>query len=132
MAIFVATSKRFYPEAERLCHDIEAHGHRTYHPFFERDQATIEADPAVKVAVTKEHFPEIADSDTLYALTPQGYVGASVLIEMTYAYALGKQVVTSEQVSEYAARALVSAVVAPAPFVASLTREPPTISAHAG
>jgi hypothetical protein len=120
MTIFVATSKRFYPEAQSLCQRIEGRGYRTFHPFFERDQAAIEADPSVKIAVTNEHFPEIAASEMLYALTPNGYVGASVLIEMTYAFALGKSVVTSEPVSEYAARALVSNVAAPDAFLASL------------
>ena len=120
MIVFVATSKQFYKDAEKLCGDIEALGHRTYHPFFERDQAAIEADPAVKVAVTREHFPEITECEVLYALAPDGYLGASVLIEMTYAYALGKRVVISELVREFAARALVTEVSAPQSFVASL------------
>ena len=91
-----------------------------YHPFFDRDQAAIDADPELKQAVTREHFPEIDACDVLYALAPGGYVGASVVIEMAYAFARGKRVVTSEAVGEYAVRALVSAVAAPPDFLRAL------------
>lgn len=78
MRIFVATSKGFYSTAQAFCREIEERGHATYHPFFDRDQSAIEADPAIKIAVTREHFPEVAASDILYALTPNGYVGTGI------------------------------------------------------
>ena len=120
MKVFVATSKRFYAEAAVLCDDIRAAGHMVYHPFFDRDQDSIEADPALKQAVTRDHFAEIDACDVLYALAPGGYVGTSVVIEMAYAFARGNRVVTSEPVGEYAARALVSEVAAPADFLGAL------------
>jgi len=91
-----------------------------YHPFFDRDQDSIEADPALKQAVTRDHFAEIDACDVLYALAPGGYVGTSVVIEMAYAFARGTRVVTSEPAGEYAARALVSEVAAPPDFLGAL------------
>ena len=120
MTVFVATSKRFYAEAAVLCDDIRAAGHMVYHPFFDRDQDSIEADPELKQAVTRDHFAEIDACDVLYARAPGGYVGTSVVIEMAYAFARGNRVVTSEPVGEYAARALVSEVAAPADFLGAL------------
>ena len=106
--------------AAALCRELRATGHPVYHPFLDRDQAAIDADPEMKQAVTREHFPEIDACDVLYALAPGGYVGASVVIEMAYAFARGKRVVTSEAVGEYAVRALVSAVAAPPDFLRAL------------
>lgn len=48
----------------------------------------------------------------LYALTPGGYAGCSVTIEVTYAYARGKRIITSEAPAEFALRAMVSEVCA--------------------
>ena len=120
MTVFVATSKRFYAEAAALCGEIRAAGHTVYHPFFDRDQKSIEADPEVKQAVTRDHFAEIDACDVLYALAPGGYVGTSVVIEMAYAFARGKRVVTSEPAGEYAARALASEVAAPPDVLGAL------------
>ncbi len=120
MTVFVATSRRFYAEAEVLCRELRGAGHTVYQPFFDRDQAALEADPELKQAVTREHFPEIDACDVLYALAPGGYVGTSVVIEMAYAFARGKRVVTSEPASEYAARALVSGVAPPWEFLAAM------------
>ena len=120
MTVFVATSKRFYAEAAALCDEIRAAGHTVYHPFFDRDQEAIEADPELKQAVTRDHFAEIDACDVLYALAPGGYVGTSVVIEMAYAFARGTRVVTSEPAGEYAARALVSEVAAPPDFLGAL------------
>ncbi len=120
MTVFVAASKRFYAEASAFCDEICAASHTVYHPFFDRDQDAIEADPALKQAVTREHFAEIDACDVLYALAPGGYVGTSVVIEMAYAFARGNRVVTSEPAGEYAARALVSEIATPADFLGAL------------
>ncbi len=110
MSVFVATSKRFYPEAERVVARLRDAGFRVHHPYFHLDPAEVEADPDFKTRVTLQHFPEIDDADTLYAITPDGYAGCSVTIEMTYAYSKGKRVVVSEPPTEFALRALVSDV----------------------
>ncbi len=110
MAIFVATSKRFYSEAESVVSQLRQAGHRVHHPYFHLDPAEIESDPDLKREVTLRHFPEIDESDVLYALTLGGYVGCSVTIEITYAFARGKRVIASESPTEFALGAMISEI----------------------
>ena len=122
MIIFVATSKRFYDEAERIVERIKACDVMVYHPYFNLDPAAVDADPEYKTRVTLQHFPEIDACDVFYALLPNGYIGCSVTIELAYAYAKGKEIVVSEAPSEFAVRALVTEISGPAPFIARFER----------
>jgi nucleoside 2-deoxyribosyltransferase len=121
LTVFIATSRRFYPEAEALCEVLRGCGVRVFHPYFDRDARAIEADPELKVAVTREHFPELDGSDVVYALLPGGYTGTSVAMELAYAFAKGKRVVTSEPSAEFAVRAVVDAVIPPEDFPGTLS-----------
>ena len=116
--IFVASSKQFYPQAESIVARLKADGVRVFHPYFHLDQQSLDSDPDAKSTVTLQHFPEIDECDLLYALLPRGYIGCSVTIELTYAYAQGKRVVVSEPPDEYAVRAMVSELLPPDEFVA--------------
>jgi hypothetical protein len=117
VTVFVATSKRFYSEARQLVSDLRAAGVPVHHPYFDLDQSEVDANPDLKEQVTLRHFPEIDDSHILYAITPGGYVGASVTIELTYAYARGKRIIVSEQPEELALRAMISEVCASQEFL---------------
>ena len=96
MTVFVATSKRFYGEAQELVKKLAEAGVKVYHPYFHLDPAKIDADADLKSRITIQHFPEIDESDIFYAFLPGGYIGCSVTIELTYAYAKGKKIVVSE------------------------------------
>ena len=117
-AVFVASSKQFYPQAESIVARLKAHGVRVFHPYFHLDHQVLERDPDIKSAVTLQHFPEIDECEVLYALLPEGYIGCSVTIEVSYAYARGKRVVVSEPPNEYAVRAMVAEHCPPDEFVA--------------
>ena len=116
-AIFIASSKRFYPLAESIVARLKANALRVSHPYFHLDHRALERDPAAKSAVTLQHFPEIDECDVLYALLPEGYIGCSVTIEVSYAYAKGKRIVVSEPPNEYAVRAMVAEVCSPEEIV---------------
>jgi hypothetical protein len=118
MTVFVATSKRFYDEAERIVERIKACDVMVYHPYFHLDPAAVDADPEYKTRVTLQHFPEIDACDVFYALLPNGYIGCSVTIELAYAYAKGKEIVVSEAPIEFAVRALVTEISGPGQFIA--------------
>lgn len=117
-AIFIASSKQFYPLAESIVTRLKSNGVRVFHPYFHLDHQVIERDPSVKSSVTLQHFPEIDECDVLYALLPGGYIGCSVTIEMSYAYAKGKRVIVSEPPNEYAVQAMVAEQCSPDEFVA--------------
>jgi nucleoside 2-deoxyribosyltransferase len=116
--IFVASSKQFYPLAESIVARLKTSGVQVFHPYFHLDHQALERDPDTKATVTLQHFPEIDECDLLYALLPEGYIGCSVTIELSYAYAKGKRVVASEPPGEYAVRAMVSELCPPDEFVA--------------
>jgi hypothetical protein len=118
MTVFVATSKRFYDEAEQFVEHLKACGVMVHHPYFHLDATEVDADPEYKSRVTLQHFPEIDDSDIFYALLPDGYIGCSVTIELAYAYARDKEIVVSEAPAEFAVRALVTEISTPDQFIA--------------
>jgi len=120
MTVFVATSKRFYEEAQDLVNRLKNAGVKVYHPYFHLDPAEVDADAELKSKVTSEHFPEIDESDIFYALLPGGYIGCSVTIELTYAYAKGKKILVSEAPEEFAVRSMVSDICNPRQFLARL------------
>lgn len=116
--VFIASSKQFYPLAESVVARLKARGARVFHPYFHLDHDALERDAHAKSAVTLRHFPEIDECDVLYALLPGGYIGCSVTIELSYAYARGKRVVASEPPDEFAVRAMVAELCPPDEFVA--------------
>ena len=118
MTVFVATSKRFYAEAEALVDRLKSAGQRVHHPYFHLDPAKIDADADLKSQVTIQHFPEIDESEVFYALLPGGYIGCSVTIELTYAYAKGKEIFASEAPDEFAVRPMISEICSPQQFAA--------------
>ena len=118
MTVFVATSKRFYGEAMKLVDRLQDAGVRVYHPYFHLNPDEIDADPGLKSKVTIQHFPEIEASEIFYALLPAGYIGCSVTIELTYAYAKRKTIVASEAPAEFAVRPMISEICSPEEFPA--------------
>jgi hypothetical protein len=123
VTVFVATSKRFYGEAQDLVEKLKNAGVKVHHPYFHLDPGHVDADPELKSQVTSRHFPEIDESDIFYALLPGGYIGCSVTIELTYAYARNKKIVASEPPGEFAVRSMVSEICRPEQFAARFRDE---------
>jgi len=117
MTVFVATSKRFYAAAMQIVKGLKDRGVRVYHPYFHLDPGAVDADPEFKSRVTRQHFSEIDDCELLYAVLPGGYIGCSVTIELTYAYAKGKKVLVSEEPAEFAVMAMVAEICSPQTFL---------------
>jgi len=123
MTVFVATSKRFYEEAQDLVEKLKDAGVKVHHPYFHLDPGQVDADPDLKSRVTSRHFPEIDASDIFYALLPGDYIGCSVTIELTYAYARNKKIVVSEPPGEFAVRSMVAEICIPKQFAARFRNE---------
>jgi len=121
--VFVATSKRFYEEAMQIVRHLKHCGVTVHHPCFHLDSNAVDTDPELKSQVTQQHFLEINESEMVYALLPRGYIGCSVTIELTYAYAKGKRIVVSEAPSEFAVWPMVSEICSPEQFLARFERK---------
>jgi len=115
--VFVASSRKFYDIVKNIKSNLDKLGVKAYYPYFEFGDGFIENDEEKKKQVTLKHFPEIDKIDVFYIVAKDGYVGCSVIIEMAYAYAKGKEIISSEPIIELAARALVNKVMAPEKFV---------------
>ncbi|UCD82523.1 MAG: hypothetical protein JSW26_14185 [Desulfobacterales bacterium] len=102
----------------KLVDRLKDAGVRVYHPYFHLNPAEVDADPGLKSKVTIQHFPEIDESEVFYALLPDGYIGCSVTIELTYAYAKRKKIVASEAPAEFAVRPMISEICSPEEFPA--------------
>ena len=118
MTVFVATSKRYYDEAKQLVDRLKEAGVKVHHPYFHLNPQAVDADPGLKSKVTVQHFPEIEACEIFYALLPDGYIGCSVTIELTYAYAKEKKIVASEPPGEFAVRPMISEICRPEEFPA--------------
>ena len=118
MTVFVATSKRYYDEAKQLVDRLKEAGVKVHHPYFHLNPQAVDADPGLKSKVTVQHFPEIEACEIFYALLPDGYIGCSVTIELTYAYAKEKKIVASEPPGEFAVRPMISEICSPEEFPA--------------
>lgn len=80
-----------------------------------REKDTLESEKKALL----EAFRMIDASDFVYVYAKGGYIGKTVAMEIAYAHARGKVVVSSEEIGELSARALVARVVGPGKFTAN-------------
>lgn len=119
-AVFVASSRKYYDTVYKIRGQLDKLGVKGFYPY--KDEVDIEDDFAQKKRVTLQHLPEIDEVDVLYVVAKDGYVGFSVAIEIAYAYAKGKEIISSEPIKEFAVRALVSKVMTPEEFIFYVSR----------
>lgn len=60
-----------------------------------------------------EYNEFVNQADILYVYAPNGYVGVGVAMEIGYAHALEKEIISSEEIEEIGPRVLVSKVMSP-------------------
>lgn len=117
MKIFVAGSRRFVKEFEKAMKTFK--------------ESEIEAVNAGKKigsgdtletvkADNKRMFEKIDKSDIVFVIAKDGYVGYSVSMELGYAYAKGKEIISSEEINELSIKSLVSKIMSLEQFIAYL------------
>lgn len=116
--VFVASSRKYYDQVKEIKDQLDRLGVKGFYPYFEYHDGSAEDDEEKKKELTLRHFPELDQVDVIYVVAPDGYTGCSVTIESAYAYARGKEVITSEPAAELAVRAMVSQVMSPDEFIA--------------
>jgi hypothetical protein len=107
MKIFVAGSRKFFDEIEGLVARFKVNGDYAYTAEVPRGNSTFDAE---KEAMMKT-FEKIDASDKFYVFVKGGYVGKKVALNMSYAFAKGKDIMASEDVFEPSARALIGSIV---------------------
>ncbi len=115
--IFIACSRRFYPQVKAIKEKLDHLGVKGFYPYFDFHSEDSETNEELKKKLTMGHFPELDQIDTLYVYAENGYVGYSSTIEIAYSYAKGKEIISSEPITELAVRALVSKVMTPDEFI---------------
>ena len=58
--------------------------------------------PEEKLNFAQDHYKAIANADVIYFITPKGYMGTSVKLELGYALALQKQIYFSQPTTDMA------------------------------
>lgn len=86
--------------------DLEQHGVRAVFPNLDSGVAKEDVDLEFMRKLEREHFESIDDSEALYVICPEGYVGTLVSVEIGYARAQGKPVIFSEQPEDLGLQAL--------------------------
>jgi hypothetical protein len=110
-SVFVAGSRKFYSEIERLVEKLQKEGIRAQ--VAGKQRGPEKDTPASEKKALLSAFRRIDGSDFLYVYAKDGYVGKAVAMEIAYAYARKKPVVSSEEITELSAGALVSKVITP-------------------
>ncbi|MDF1540293.1 MAG: SH3 domain-containing protein [Candidatus Thorarchaeota archaeon] len=71
--------------------------------------------------IQKEYFHQKVDrANIVYVVNPEGYVGASVTLEIGYTYAMKKPIFAMEPIKEYTVMGLVNRVLSPEKLVQEL------------
>lgn len=80
----------------------------------ENELVRLSGDPDDLREVQEAQLKAVSDCDLLYVVNPAGYVGPSATLEIGFAHALGKKIITSEPPFEAVVAVLVDDVCSPA------------------
>ena len=114
-SVFIAASRKFYGDVEKLVCLLRDNGIRaeTAGKVIPDQRDTPESEKGALLSA----FEKIADSEVVYILTNDGYVGKTVAMEIAYAYAKKKEIISSDEIEELSARALIDKIMKPEELV---------------
>ncbi len=115
MRIFIAGSRKFHSEIQRLCKELNKKGVKasTAGEWNSKIKDTFKSE---KKALLNA-FKKINTSNLVYIYAKDGYVGKTVAMEIAYAYAKNKKIISSEKISELSAKALITKIENPVKFL---------------
>ena len=120
--ICVSSSSKFADKWKEIAKVLDEHGIKYFLPddvsYKEPEKEIV--DNTLKATVMDEFFKFIDESDILYLLCPNGYIGISAAVEAGYAYAKGKEIISSELVGDIGIRPLVSDILDPLELVGKI------------
>lgn len=109
-SVFIAGSRRFSEDIKRLvelCKENEIKTTTAGKILNQED--TLESEKSALLRA----FQRIDDSDILYIMANAGYTGKTVTLEVAYAFARNKEIISSEIIEDFSTRALVHKVMKP-------------------
>jgi hypothetical protein len=114
-SIYIAGSRKFYDEIEQLVHQIRNVKIKvsTAGKWKNTQKDTLENQKAALLSA----FSEIDFSDICYVYAKDGYIGKTVAMEIAYAYAHKKKIISSDVLIELSAQALVFDIVKPSELI---------------
>ena len=107
-SVYIAGSRKFYDEIEELVETLQAKGVKaeTVGKWDKAEKDTLESEKAALLRA----FERINDFDLVYVYSKEGYIGKTVAMEIAYAYARGKEIISLEEVKELSAQGLVNKI----------------------
>lgn len=86
--------------------ELEQHGVRAVFPNLDSGVVKEDVDLAFMKKLESEHFESIDESEALYVICPDGYVGTLVSVEIGYAHAQEKPIIFSEEPKDLGLQAI--------------------------
>ena len=114
-SIYIAGSRKFYDEIEQLVQMVKDAKIKvsTAGKWKNTQKDTLENQKAALLSA----FNEIDSSDICYVYAKDGYIGKTVAMEIAYAYAHKKKIISSDVLTELSAQALVFDIVKPSELI---------------
>lgn len=110
-SVFIASSRKFYDETEKLVNGLKSERIPTSTAGTWDKSKTDNLKDEKKALL--EAFKQIDKKEVIYVYAKEGYIGKTVAMEISYAYARKKIIISSEKVQELSAQALISKVLTP-------------------
>lgn len=109
--ITVSSSLKYKEIIRRVVHELDQVGVVALFPNLDSQVKKEDVNLEFMQKLEAEHFEAIDNSQALYVICPDGYVGTLVSVEIGYARAAGKQVIFSETPEDLGLQALASSYV---------------------
>lgn len=106
--VFVAGSRKFFVENEEVikrCKDIKIKA-KNAGKTIPANRQTFESESEA----LRRAFNIIEDSDIVYVVTKNGYVGLTTAVEIGYAYLKKKEIISSEEIENFSIKSLVNEI----------------------
>ena len=107
-SVFIAGSRKFFEEIEKLVQQLKENRIKvaTAGKWENSQKDTLESE---KIALLNA-FQKIDEFDICYIYSKEGYIGKTVAMEIAYAYAKKKELISSHKIEEFSAQALISKI----------------------
>jgi len=107
-SVFIVGSRKFYDEIEKLVQQLKDNNIKvaTAGEWNNKQKDTLESE---KTALLNA-FQKIDRLDICYIYSKDGYIGKTVAMEIAYAYSRKKELISSYQIEEFSAQALISKI----------------------